>query len=146
MFPLDSKNNAFITPMGMDCYKVMPFGFKNAGATYQRMMSHIFEPLMGKTMEAYIDDMLVKLNSCDNHLSHLRQAFHLMRLHHLRLNLDKWAFRVESRKSLGFFVGRRGIEMTPDQAKAIMKMQLPITKLQILALTRKLVASNQFIS
>ena len=89
----------------------MPFDLKNDGAAYQRMMSHIFEPLMGKTMEAYIDDMLVKLNSREDHLTHLRQAFHLMRLHHLWLNPNKYAFGVGSGNFLGFLVSRRGIEM-----------------------------------
>ena len=83
MFPSDSANTTFISPTGMYCHNVMPFSLKNAGATYQRMMSPMFEPLLGKTMEAYIDDMLVKSNSHKDHLAHLRQAFHLMRLHRL---------------------------------------------------------------
>ena len=58
IFPLDSANMAFITLIGMYCYNVMPFGHKNAGTTYQHMMSRLFEPLLGKSMEAYIDDML----------------------------------------------------------------------------------------
>ena len=59
MYPPDSENMTFITPIGMYCYSVMPFGSKNAEATYQRMMSRVFEPLLGRTMEAYIDDMMV---------------------------------------------------------------------------------------
>ena len=53
MYPHDSTDKAFITPTRMCCYNVMPFGLKNAKATYQRMMSHIFEPMLGKTMEAF---------------------------------------------------------------------------------------------
>ena len=68
MFPSDSANTTFITPTGMYCYNVMPFCFKNSGATNQHMMSRIFERLLGKTMEAYIDDMLVKSKSCEDHL------------------------------------------------------------------------------
>ena len=89
MFSPNSANTAFITPTGMYCYNIMPFGLKNAEATYQPMMSHIFEPLLGKTMKEYIDDMLVKSKSCEDHLAHLRKAFQLMRLHCLRLNPDK---------------------------------------------------------
>ena len=72
MFPPDLVNTTFITQTGMYCYNVIPFGLKNIGATYQCIMSHIFEPLLGKTMEAYIDDMLVKSNSHKDHLAHLQ--------------------------------------------------------------------------
>ena len=82
----------------------MPFGLKNAEATYQPMMSRIFEPLLGKSMKEYIDDMLVNSKSCEDHLAHLRKAFQLMRLHCLRLNPDKCAFGVEFGNSLEFFV------------------------------------------
>ena len=127
-FPTDLENMAFITPTGMYCYNVMPFVLKNVRATYQRMMSCIFETLLGKSMEAYIEDMLVKSKSREDHLSHLRQAFQLMRLHHLRLNPDKCAFRVESGNFLGFLVSRRGTKMAPDQTKAIIQMQSLVTK------------------
>ena len=71
MFCPDLANITFITPTGMYRYNVMPFGLKNVGATYQGMMSRIFEPLLGRTMEAYIDDMLVKSRSQEDHLDHL---------------------------------------------------------------------------
>ena len=131
MFPLDSERNAFITPMGMYCYNVTLFGLKNAGATYQPMMSRMFETLLGKTMEVYIYDKLVKLESCINHLTHLQEAFLLMRQYCLRLNPNKCIFGVESRKFLGFFVSKHGIEVAPVQAQAIMKMQYLITRKQI---------------
>ena len=83
MFP-QSVSMTFITPTGMYCYNVMPFGLKNIGATYQHMMSHTFKPLIGRSMEAYIDDILVKSQSCRDNLTHLREAYQLMRLHHLR--------------------------------------------------------------
>ena len=60
MYPFREAKTAFITPYGMYCYNVMLFGLKNARATYQRMMSRVFEPLLGKTMEVYIDDIMVK--------------------------------------------------------------------------------------
>ena len=123
MYPLYSVNNTFITPTEMHCYNVMPFGLKNVRATYQHMMSLIFEPLLGKTMEAYIDDMLVKLKSREDHLAHLREAFQLMKRHRLRLNLDKCEFGVKYGNFLGFLVSQRGIKMAPNQVKAIRKMQ-----------------------
>ena len=128
MFPLDSANTTFITSTGMYCYNVTPFGLKNARATYQSMMSHIFEPLFGKTTEAYIDDMLVKSKSRKDHLAHLREAFQLMRSHLLLLNPNKCAFGIESGNFLEFLVSQRGIEMALYQVKAIGQMQPPITK------------------
>ena len=82
MFPPYSANTTFITPMGMYRYNVMSFGLKNAKATYQRMMSRILEHLLGITMEAYIDDMLVKSKSREDYMAHFREAFQLIRLHH----------------------------------------------------------------
>ena len=125
---------------------MMPFGLKNVEAIYKHMMSHIFEHLLGQTIEAYIDDMMVKSKSRDDHLSHLRDVFWLMRLHILRLNLDKCAFGVESGHFLDFLVNQRGIEMTPDQVKSIAQMQPPITKKQIQTLIGKLTTLNRFIS
>ena len=125
IYPLDSANIAFITPIGMSCYNVMPFGLKNVGATYQRMMSCIFEPLLGRTMEAYIDDMLVKLKSREDHITHLQDAFWLMRLHRLWLNLDKCAFRVGFGNFIRFLISQRGIEMPPEKAKVIGQLQPP---------------------
>ena len=120
MFPADSVNATFITLKIMYCYNVMSFNLKNTGATYQHMMSRMFEPLLGKMMEVYIDDMLVKSKSRRDHLAHLREAFQLMRLHNLHLNLDKCSFGVESGKFLGFLVSNRGIEMAPEQARTVL--------------------------
>ena len=146
MHPLDSADTTFITLTRRYCYNVMPFGLKNVGAIYKRMMSRIFEPLLGQTIEAYIDDMLVKSKSRDDHLSHLRDVFWLMRLHILRLNPDKCAFGVESGHFLGFLVSQRGIKMAPDQVKSIAQIQPPITKKRIQTLIGKLTTLNRFIS
>ena len=120
MFPFDLENTTFITPTGMNCYNVMPFGLKNVGATYQGMMSRTFESMLGKFMDAYINDMLVKSKSSEDHLTHLREAFQLMRLHYMWLNPDKCAFAIESGNFLGFLVSRRRIKMALNQSKAIM--------------------------
>lgn len=59
--PLDQEHTSFLTNMGLYCYKVMPLGLKNAGATYQRLVNQMFYQQIGKTMEVYVDDMLVKI-------------------------------------------------------------------------------------
>ena len=103
----------------------MSFGLKNAGDTYQRMMSHIFLTLLGTTMKAYIDDMLVKSRLQEDHLAHLQEAFELMRKHRLRLNLEKCAFEVGSGNFLGFPRSKRGIEMALEEIRPITQMQPP---------------------
>ena len=94
MYPPDEPKTAFITPYDMFCYKVMLFGLKNVEATYQCMMSQVFEPLLGRTVEAYIDDILVKSKSRKDHLAHLREAFYLLWQHQLLLNPAKCVFMV----------------------------------------------------
>ena len=71
----DAEKTAFTTPHGLFCYNVMPFGLKNVGATYQRLVTKMFRPLPGKTIEVYIDDMLVKSKECPDHAEHLQEAF-----------------------------------------------------------------------
>ena len=74
MYPLDAEKTTFITPHGLFCYNVMSFGLKNAKATYQRLVTKMFRPLLGKTMEVYIDDMLVKSKERPDHTTHLQEV------------------------------------------------------------------------
>uniref|UniRef100_A0A2N9IY34 Uncharacterized protein n=1 Tax=Fagus sylvatica TaxID=28930 RepID=A0A2N9IY34_FAGSY len=121
----DQEKTAFITPQGVFCYKVMPFGLKNAGATYKRMVTKMFSELLGKTVEVYIDDMVVKSVKGTNHIEDLEQVFGILRRHNLKLNASKCAFGVGSRKFLGLMVTQRGIEANPDQIAAIQGLQPP---------------------
>ena len=113
MYPPDAKKIAFITPHGLFCYNVMPFGLKNVGATYQRLVTKMFRPLLGKTMEVYIDDMLVKSKEHPNHTTHLQEAFDLLKAYDMKLNPLKCAFGVSADWFLGFMVTYRGIEANP---------------------------------
>ncbi len=110
----DQEKTAFITPKGVYCYKVMPFGLKNAGAMYQRMVTTMFGHLIGKTMEVYIDDMLIKSIRKEDHLRDLREVLGILRRDRLRLNASKCIFRVNSSKFLGHMISCRGIEANPD--------------------------------
>ena len=103
MDPTDEEKTTFITSQGLYCYKVMPFGLKNAGATYQRLVK-MFHELLGKTMEVYVDNMLVKSLQSDDHIQHLEQSFQVLKKYYMRLNLAKCAFGVEPRNFLGFMV------------------------------------------
>ena len=115
----DQENTAFVTPIGNYHYKVMPFGLKNAGSTYQRMMIKMFEPQLGRNIEAYIDDMVVKSKVVSEHVEDLMNIFGILRKHKLRLNASKCSFGVGSGRFLGYTVTHRGIEVNLDQIKAI---------------------------
>ena len=110
----DQEKTAFVTPVGNYHYKVMPFDLKNAGSTYQQMMTKMFEPQLGKNVEVYIDDMVVKSKLVSEHLADLANIFKILRRHKLRLNASKCSFGVGSGKFLEYMVTYRGIEVNPD--------------------------------
>ena len=146
MHPPDAEKTSFIMPHGLYCYNVMPFGLKNAGATYQRLVTKMFRPFLGSTMEVYIDDMLVKSKQRQNHVTHLQQIFYLLREYGMKLNPLKCAFGVSAGKFLGFMVTQRGIEENPLQIKAILQSPAPSSKKEIQQLTGRLAALGRFIS
>ena len=103
----------------------MPFGLKNVGSTYQRMMTKMFEPQLVRNIEVYIDDMVVKSKVVSEHVGDLANIFGILRKHKLHLNASKCSFGVGSGKFLGYMVTHRRIEMNPDQIKAINGLQAP---------------------
>ncbi|KAL2250131.1 UNVERIFIED_CONTAM: Transposon Tf2-11 polyprotein [Sesamum indicum] len=124
----------------------MPFGLKNAGATYQRLVNEMFHELIGKTMEVYVDGMLVKSRRSQDHLEHLEQAFNIMRTYGMKLNPDKCTFGVGGGKLLGYMVSERGIEANPEKIQAIMSLRSPTTIKDVQKLTGKIASLNRFIS
>ena len=100
----DQEKTSFVTSQGLFCYKVMPFGLKNAGATYQRLMNKMFAHQIGRNVQVYVDDMLVKSLHEEDHLGDLRETFNTFRLYNMKLNLGKCAFRVTAGKFLGFMI------------------------------------------
>ena len=131
----DQEKTSFITSQGLFCYKVMPFGLKNAGATYQRLVNHMFCPQIGWNVEVYVDDMLVKSQVEGKHLDNLQETFDTFRQYNMRLNPNKCAFGVSSRKFLGFIVSHRGIEANPDKIQAILNMKRPQNIEEVQSLT-----------
>ena len=115
----DQEKTTFVTPIGNYHYKVMPFRLKNVGSTYQRMITRMFEPHLGKSIEVYIDDMVVKSKIVSEHIWDLTNIFEILRGHKLRLNASKCSFGVRSGKFLGYIVTHRGIEVNPNQIKVI---------------------------
>ena len=115
----DQEKTTFVIPTRNYHYKVMPFDLKNAGSTYQRMMTKMLEPQLGKSIEVYIDDMVVKSKVVSEHVGDLGNIFEILIKHKLRLNTSKCSFGVGLGKFLGYMVNHREIEVNPDQIKAI---------------------------
>nr|XP_027095990.1 uncharacterized protein LOC113715885 [Coffea arabica] len=121
----DREKTTFITPWGTFCYRVMPFGLKNAGATYQRTMTTLFHDMIHQEMEVYVDDIIIKSRKTKDHLIDLRKLFERLRKYNLKLNPAKCAFGAPARKLLGFIVSKKGIEIDPAKIKAIRDMPVP---------------------
>ena len=121
----DKEKTAFLTSCGVYCYTCMPFGLKNAGATFQRLMRTALGAQMGRNAEAYADDIVVKSREGDNLLRDLEETFASLRKVNIKLNPAKCVFGVPLGKLLGFLVSHRGIEANPDKIKAIEAMQPP---------------------
>ncbi|KAJ9536516.1 hypothetical protein OSB04_un000310 [Centaurea solstitialis] len=142
----DQEKTAFMTDKGIYCYKVMPFGLKNAGSTYQRLVNMMFKEHLGRTMEVYIDDMLVKSERSHDHIDHLKQSFDILRQYKMKLNPTKCSFGVRAGKFLGYMITQRGIEASPEQIKAIQEIQSPRNVKEVQKLTGRVAALNRFIS
>ncbi|KAL0322066.1 UNVERIFIED_CONTAM: Retrovirus-related Pol polyprotein from transposon.6 [Sesamum calycinum] len=141
----DHKKVSFITSDDMFCYVAMPFGLKNAGATYQRMMYKIFQPQLGGNMEVYVDDMLVKSKEARNNVEDLEETFAVLRKYRLKLNPKKCAFGVSGGYFLGLMVTQRGIEANPAKIKAILDMGPPTNINEVQRLIGRMAALSRFI-
>ena len=142
----DMEKTAFITEWGTYCYRVMPFGLKNAGATYQRAATTLFHDMMHRDVEVYVNDMIVKSRNRANHLAVLQRFFDRIRQFRLRLNPKKCTFGVTSGKLLGHMVSERGIEVDPDKIRAIIDMPAPRTKKEVRGFLGRLQYISRFIA
>ncbi|KAL0445383.1 UNVERIFIED_CONTAM: hypothetical protein Slati_2261000 [Sesamum latifolium] len=128
------KRVSFITSDGTFCYVAMPFGLKNAGATYQRLVDKIFRPQLGRNMEVYIDDMLVKSKEAHHHVEDLNETFTVLRKYRLKLNPGKCAFEISGGRFLGFMVVRKvkNFEWTKECQQAFENLKTYLAKLPLL--------------
>ncbi|PNY08742.1 hypothetical protein L195_g005274 [Trifolium pratense] len=144
----DVAKTAFRCPRALGTYKwvVMPFCLKNAGATYQRAMNSIFHDFIDTFMQVYIDDIIVKSSSQNDHLICLRKSFERMRKYRLKMNPLKCAFCVHAGDFLGFVVHKKVIEINQNKTKAILETKPPTNKKQLQSLLGKINFLRRFIS
>ena len=138
----DQEKTSFVTSQGLFCYKVMPFGLKNAGATYQRLMNKMFAYQIGRNVQVYVDDMLVK----SLHENNLQETFDTLRSYNMKLNPSKCVFGVTAEKFLGFMVSQRGIEVNPEKVRAILELEPLRTVKAVQSLNGKVATLNRFVS
>lgn len=142
----DQAATAFITPYGPFCFNTMPFGLKNAGATYQRMIQTCLEKQIGKIVEAYVDDVFIKTRHIESLIDDLRLAFDNLRTYDIKLNPEKCIFGVPAGKLLGFIVSNRGIEANPAKIRALSQLATPTDLKQYQKLAGCVAALSHFIS
>ena len=138
----DQERTSFVTSQGLFCYKVMPFGLKNAKVTYQRLMNKMFMHQIRRNVQVYIDDMLVKSLREDD----LQETFDILRSYKMKLNPSKCVFGVTVGKFLGFMVSQRGIKVNPEKIRAIMELGPSRTAKEVQSLNGKIAALNRIVS
>ena len=146
MAPEDMEKTSFITPWGTYCYKVMPLGLKNVGATYQRATTTLLRDLINKEVQVYVDDMIVKPKDREGHILALQKFFERIHFYKLRLNSNKCTFGMTSEKLLGFIVSQRGIKVDPEKIKAIVEMKPPRTEKEIQGFLGRIQYISKFIA
>jgi len=146
MHPRDESKTMFMTEMCSYCYKVMSFGLKNTGATYQRLMDKVLAPMLGRNVHAYVNDMVVTSQERGRHPADLEELFATIAKYRLKLNPEKCIFGVEAGKFFGFMLTERGIEANPDKCAAIIAMRSPTLVKEVQQLTRRMAALSRFIS
>src|SRR3954468_13781496 len=141
----DQLATSFTTPYDTFCYVTMPFGLKNAGATYQRTMQHCLHDQIGRNIHAYVDDIAVMSKKSNDLIFDLKETFVNLRKYNMMLNPKKCVFRVPAGKLLGFIVFQRGIEVNPEKIKAILNINRPTCLKDIQRLTGYVAAVSRFV-
>jgi len=146
MHPREECKTTFMSETSCYCYTVMSFGLKNAGATYQRLMDRVLAPMLGRNVQAYIDDMVVTSQERDQHVSDLEELFATIVKYRLKLNPKKCVLRVEASKFLGFLLIKRGIEANPKKCATILAMRSLTSVKELQQVTGRMAALSRFVS
>ncbi|GKB39289.1 reverse transcriptase domain-containing protein, partial [Tanacetum coccineum] len=142
----DEDKTAFYAGEIVFCYKKMSFGLKNAGATYQRLVDNVFNHQIGRNLEAYVDDMVIKSTSEKEMLKDMQETFERFQSINMKLNPKKCSFGVEEGSFLGHLITKHGIKANPSKVKAVTDLDQPRTLKDIQSLNSKLAALSRFLS
>jgi len=123
----------------------MPFGLKMAGGTYQHLMDRILTPMLGRNVQAYVDDMVVTSKEKKQHVIDLEELFTTIGKYNMKLNPEKCVFGVEAGKFLGFMLTERGIEANPNKCAAILEMRSSATVKEVQQLTERMATLSRFL-
>jgi hypothetical protein len=146
LYQLDQIKTSFITPYRAYCYVTMPFGLKNAGATYQRTMQRCLQEQIGWNVHTYVDDMVVKTKQSGTLLDDLKETFTNLRCYRMKLNPEKCTFGVPAGQLLGYIVSQRGIEANPLKIKAIEALEPPTELRNVQKFAGCLASLSRFVS
>ena len=142
----DQAATTFITPYGPFCFNTMPFGLKNTGGTYPCMIQTCLEKQIGKTVEAYVDDIVIKTRHVESLIDDLLLTFDNLRAYDIKLNPEKCVFGVPAGKLLHFIVSNRGIEANLAKIRALSQLAMPLDLKQVQKLAGCVAALSRFIS
>ena len=142
----DEDKTAFITLLGVYCYTTMPFGLKNVGATYQRMMQNCLQEQIGRNVQVYVDDIVIKTEKEDTLINDLQETFKNLNRYNIKLNPKKCTFGVPAGQLLGYLISARGIEADPEKIQAILTMKRPTKLHEVQQLAGRVAALSRFIS
>jgi hypothetical protein len=146
LYEPDQIKTSFITTYGAYCYLTMPFGLRNAGATYQRCMQKCLHDQIYKNVQVYVDDVVIKTKESKTLIDDLRETFANLRRFRMKLNPAKCTFGVPAGKLLGFLVSSWGIEVNPGKIRAIERMKPPTDLKEVQKFTGCLASPSRFIS
>ncbi|GJZ85271.1 reverse transcriptase domain-containing protein [Tanacetum coccineum] len=142
----DEEKTAFITSQGIFCYSKMPFGLRNAGATYQRLVDKAFRKQIGRNLDVYVDDLVIKSRTEDEIIRDIEETFKTLREINMKLNLKKCTFGVEEGMFLGYKVNTKGIKVCPDKAYVVLSLLSPKCLKDVQKLIGKLASLNRFLA
>ncbi|GJX84004.1 reverse transcriptase domain-containing protein [Tanacetum coccineum] len=127
MIKEDEEKTTFIRSQGIFCYTKMPFGLRNAGATYQRLVDKTFHKQIGRNLEVYVDDLVIKSRTEDEIVKDMEETFQTLREINMKLNPKKCTFGIEKGMLLGYKVSTRGLKVCPDKVDAVLSLPSPRT-------------------
>ncbi|GJZ65338.1 reverse transcriptase domain-containing protein [Tanacetum coccineum] len=142
----DEEKTAFITNQGIFCYTKMPFGLRNAGATYQRLVDKAFHKQIGRNLEVYVDDLVIKSRTEDEIVRDMEETFQTLREINMKLNPKKCTFGIEEGIFLGYKVSTRGLKVCPDKVDAVLSLSSPKCLKDVQKLNGKLASLNRFLA